>query len=320
MTRYLYGGGGDGDIIKVTGVPYINATALVYSARSGGTQITDLQDVGGLTIWQVTTDGVGQVLFYGPDNFIGVLWLDFGSGPRWALSPKAVDLAATQAITVQRAADAAAPAYTPRAHLPYNNSNPLGKNLALAMDPLVIPRFGSSAARDAAFPTPQNGDRCYRTDLHQDQLYGEDGLWTGLVGVSAWNQNAIVVSPASGTFGMGSGSSGIRWRDTGKVVNFYFWMNFAVDSTYGTGVWTLTLPFTLNSNAVRNQPFLGQTVSSAGRFLIEGQAETSTTVSLWAVTSTTSNALARIGASPVPGGGTWGSGNFIRMSGTAELA
>jgi hypothetical protein len=178
MSRFLYGGGGDGDIIKPTGVPYINATATVHDSRAGGTQITDLQNAAGSTINSVVTDANGQALFYGPDNFISVLWLDFGSGVRWALGPKATDLAAVQAVSVQRAADALATSSTTKAKLPYSAADPLEQKLATALDPLVIARFSSQSARDAAFPSPVAGDRCYRTDLHLEQVYNSAlGLW-----------------------------------------------------------------------------------------------------------------------------------------------
>lgn len=181
MARFLYGGGGDGDIIKPTGVPFVNANANVFNARTGGTQITDLQNVTGGTITSVTTDANGQAIFYGPNEFIGVLWLDFGSGVRWALSPKAVDIAAIQAVTVQRAADAEFASHTQKSYLPFSANDPLEQSLTTALDPLVIPRFTSQAARDASFPSPIDGDRCYRFDLSAEQIYnGPLGLWRNL--------------------------------------------------------------------------------------------------------------------------------------------
>jgi hypothetical protein len=172
MTRFLYGGGGDGDIIQMSGAPYANTVASVYDARTGGTRITDLQNISGSAVTSVTTDVYGQAVFYGPDNYIGVLWLDFGVGSvRWALSPKAVDLAAARVITTQRAADAAGASTTAKAALPYNAADPLEQALAAKLDPLVLPRFSSQAARDAAFPSPQEGDRCYRLDLRAEQVY-----------------------------------------------------------------------------------------------------------------------------------------------------
>lgn len=320
MARFLYGGGGDGDIIKPTGVPYINSAALVYNARAGGTQVTDLQDITGASVWQVTSDSNGQVIFYGPDAYIGVLWLDFGSGVRWALSPKAVDLAAARAITVQRAADAAAPSYTPKTHLPYNVKDPLEQMLTTALDPLVIPRFASFTDRDAAFPAPVNGDRCYRTDLTSDQVYN-GVVWITVNPVADdWVLDTYTITPASGTFSIGSGQLGIRYRRDGKLVTFYLWAVFASDTVYGTGTWTITgLPFTLSASAVPFNHFYGHAISSAGRFVLSGQAQTNG-IDPYAVTSTTNNSLSQIGASPVPGGGTWGASNVIRLTGVSELA
>lgn len=172
MTRFIYGGGGDGDIIQMSGAPYANSTASVYDARTGGTRITDLQNISGAAVTSVVTDGYGQAVFYGPDNYIGVVWLDFGGGAvRWALSPKAVDLTAARVITTQRAADAAGASTTTKAALPYSAADPLEQALANKLDPLVLPRFSSQSARDAAFPSPQEGDRCYRLDIRAEQVY-----------------------------------------------------------------------------------------------------------------------------------------------------
>lgn len=196
MARFIYGGGGDGDIIRTTGVPYINASANVYDARTGGNPVTDLQNITGAAITSVTTDSFGQAIFFGPDNYISVLWLDFGSGVRWALSPKAVDLTATRAITVQRAADAAGASLTTKAALPYHAADPLEQALATKLDPLVIPRFASQAARDAAFPSPVTGDRCWRDDLQADQVY--------VTALAAWR--TILFANRLGPTGAGSGS------------------------------------------------------------------------------------------------------------------
>lgn len=183
MTRYIYGGGGDGDIIKPTGVPFISATANVFDARTGGTQITDLQNMSGANITAITTDAFGQAIFYGPDNYTNVLWLDFGTGIRWGLSPKDAALVAKQSIATQRATDASGAGFTTKAHLPYNAADPLEQALANALDPMVIPRFANAAARDAAFPSPQDGDTCYRTDRSSRQVYSAaTGAWTSQYG------------------------------------------------------------------------------------------------------------------------------------------
>jgi hypothetical protein len=321
MARYLFGGGGDGDIVKPTGLPYTNASANVYNARTGGTAITDLQDIAGNAVASVVADANGQILFYGPDNFIGTLWLDFGTGIRWALSPKAVDLAATRAVAVQRTADAAALSYTQKARLPYSPNDPLEQTLTAALDPMVIPRFGSDAARDAAFPSPQEGDRCYRTDLSRDQVYDSiSHSWVGLVAVAPWASGGFGITPTSGVFFIGSGSSGLRWRVTGKSISFYLWVNFASDTVPGSGTWTISLPFSVSSSSILNFPMFGQAFSGPNRVPITGLFETANTMSLWSVTSTTNTTLSRVGGSPPPGGTAWNSGSFFRIGGTVEAA
>jgi hypothetical protein len=320
MTRYLYGAGGDGEVVRTSGLPYANAAASVYNSRSGGSPITDLQTLTGAAISSVTSDPYGQVAFYGPDNYIGTLWLDFGGGVRWALSPKAVDLAATQAIAVQRTADASALSYTTKSTLPYNTADPLEQALAAKLDPLVIPRFPTQTARDAAFPAPTNGDRCYRTDLASDQLYNGTS-WVTLVQAGAWNTANLTITPTSGTMSVNSGSLTIRYQIQGKAVIFSIALSIAADTTFGTGTWTITgLPFNISSNAFLVTPFPGQAVAGSNRLLVVGQAETATTISLWSYTSLTSTALSRFGASPTPGGGAWAASNFVRLGGTAELA
>lgn len=241
MARFLYGGGGDGDVIKPAGTPFINTTALVYNSRSGGSQITDLQNISGTSISQVTTDSVGQAIFFGPDNYIGVLWLDFGAGSpvRWAVSPKAVDLAANRAIAVQRAADAATPSFTAKAHLPYNTADPLEQALTTALDPMVIPRFATSAARDAAFPAPTAGDRCYRTDIKSEQLYnGTTWISSGLSQTWTMSLAASTTSPTNLTL---AGS----YTQVNKQVNGMFSILFGATSTAGTGTYqNFALPVT----------------------------------------------------------------------------
>lgn len=318
MARYMYGGGGDGDIVQPNGLPFINATAQVYTSRTGGTLITDLQTVLAVAIGQVTSDAYGQVVFLGPDAYIGVLWLDFGVGPRWAIAPKAVDLAAKQAIAVQRQADNSAPGHTQKALLPYSAQDPLEQNLANTLDPLVIPRYASASARDNAIPAPQNGDRCWRTDLKADQVY--DGTtWQVLAPVGSWLSGSFTITPASGTFNLGSGTQGLRYQIQGKVANFYLWLSFGTDTTYGTGAWLITgLPFTMASGNLNVQPIYGETAIPNARFPCIGQPASQTSFVVYAPRSTTASDLIQIAGGA--GGVAYTSGNFIRLSGAVELA
>lgn len=72
-------------------------------------------------------------------------------------------------------------ALTPKASLRYAeltdaaNAQTLAQNLATDVDSVVVPKYASTAARDAANPTPSEGDLCYLTGtgsgLHTMQRY-----------------------------------------------------------------------------------------------------------------------------------------------------
>ncbi|WP_454323269.1 glycosyl hydrolase family 28-related protein [Streptomyces ambofaciens] len=68
------------------------ATGTVWDALTGGTQYTDLTDLTGTPITQVTADADGAVAFMGP-NDVTSLYVDFGYTRRFALT--AVDLGET---------------------------------------------------------------------------------------------------------------------------------------------------------------------------------------------------------------------------------
>lgn len=95
MARNFYGGSGadviarpisptDDDLELALGVTY-----SVYTARTGGTVVTDLLSAAGAAISQVTPDEHG-VRFQGPDGMLQALWLQNQGDPaepRWAVIP-----------------------------------------------------------------------------------------------------------------------------------------------------------------------------------------------------------------------------------------
>lgn len=90
MARSVYGASGAAQVVSLLGAPTV-AAATVKSARTGGVTVTDILDMsGGALAGIVTPDASGQVIFQGPDSYTTPLWLDFGTGPRWAVHP--VDL------------------------------------------------------------------------------------------------------------------------------------------------------------------------------------------------------------------------------------
>ncbi|MFJ6559985.1 glycosyl hydrolase family 28-related protein [Streptomyces sp. NPDC091412] len=68
------------------------ATGAAWTAATGGTQYTDLTDLAGKPITQLTADADGAVAFYGPDG-VTSLYIDFGYGRRYVLA--ATDTGAT---------------------------------------------------------------------------------------------------------------------------------------------------------------------------------------------------------------------------------
>jgi hypothetical protein len=67
------------------------AVGTVWDALTGGTQLTDLTDLTGTPVTDVTADSDGAVSFFGPDA-VTTVYVDFGYGRRYALA--AVDTGA----------------------------------------------------------------------------------------------------------------------------------------------------------------------------------------------------------------------------------
>lgn len=90
---------------------------------------------------------------------------------------------------------------TPNSALPYPeltdipNALTAFQNLALALDTKVIPKFGSSSARDSAIPAPVAGQACYRTDIKGYQYY--EGGWKPL-GAIICTSSTRPASPENG--------------------------------------------------------------------------------------------------------------------------
>ncbi|MFJ6559986.1 hypothetical protein ACIQMV_08895 [Streptomyces sp. NPDC091412] len=61
------------------------ATGAAWTAATGGSQYTDLTDLAGNPISQITADSDGSVAFMGPDN-VTTCYVDFGYGRRYCLT------------------------------------------------------------------------------------------------------------------------------------------------------------------------------------------------------------------------------------------
>lgn len=82
MARMLYGGSPADFTTDGTGRIVPNAALTVWTARTGGTEVTDLLDIDSQAIDKLRSGDDGSVLFYGPNNTDTTLWLDSGTGPR----------------------------------------------------------------------------------------------------------------------------------------------------------------------------------------------------------------------------------------------
>jgi len=83
MARYLYAASPADYVVDAnTGLPIPGAVVTVWSARSGGSQITDLQDLSGTAVSSVTANAQGFYAFYCPDSYTENVWLSTGTGDR----------------------------------------------------------------------------------------------------------------------------------------------------------------------------------------------------------------------------------------------
>ena len=88
MVRNMYGAT-SADFTLTSGGRVVPGSVLtIWSARTGGTQITDLLDRDSVAATTVTSAADGSIVYYGPDADLSVHWADSGVGaPRTAVRP-----------------------------------------------------------------------------------------------------------------------------------------------------------------------------------------------------------------------------------------
>lgn len=87
MARNMYGAT-SADFTLTSGGRVVPGSVLtIWSARTGGTQITDLTDVDSVATTTVTSAADGSVVYYGPDSDATAHWADSGQGSRVAIRP-----------------------------------------------------------------------------------------------------------------------------------------------------------------------------------------------------------------------------------------
>ncbi|MFD3517695.1 glycerophosphodiester phosphodiesterase [Streptomyces sp. NPDC058657] len=89
--RYEYGSDGGSVVTDSAGNILSGRPGTVWTARTGGSQVTDILTLGGAaTGGTVTTDSTGRLAWQGPDGVTSTLWWDSG-GARWAVLPTEPD-------------------------------------------------------------------------------------------------------------------------------------------------------------------------------------------------------------------------------------
>ena len=92
MTRNMYGATSADFTITSGGRVIPGAVLTLWTARTGGTQITDLLDVDSVACTTVTSAADGSVVYYGPDGDNELHWADSGQGSRVAIRPTVTDI------------------------------------------------------------------------------------------------------------------------------------------------------------------------------------------------------------------------------------
>ena len=87
MARNMYGATSADFTITSGGRVIPGAVLTLWTARTGGTQITDLLDVDSVAYDHGHVRGRRSVVYYGPDSDKTVHWADSGQGSRVAIRP-----------------------------------------------------------------------------------------------------------------------------------------------------------------------------------------------------------------------------------------
>lgn len=88
MARTLYAASPADYVINAdTGKPAGGVTVTVWTAVTGGSQVTDLLNAEDQSVTTITTDSLGGFRFSGPDGTTGSLWVSVAGGDRFVVLP-----------------------------------------------------------------------------------------------------------------------------------------------------------------------------------------------------------------------------------------
>ena len=195
MARNLYGCTSADFTLTESGRVVAGATATVWTARTGGTQVTDLTDLDGDAITLVTSDADGGIRFYGVDGDKDTYWLDTGTGARIAVRPADLtgeigptpDLTIGTVTTGTAAATITGTDADPVLNLTLPTAGANGVNTAAIQDGAVTPAKMATTGR-FTFPTgAANGYGFASGAVHLSGTGTPEGVVTAAPG-STWLQ------------------------------------------------------------------------------------------------------------------------------------
>lgn len=106
MTRILWGDTAADVVVKMITTDQNELApdtrpVTIWDAYTGGSQVTDLQNLSGTAITQVTPTSKGRVLFYPPDGWTADLWYQDADGDRWrVVKPASVVVTGVSSVAV----------------------------------------------------------------------------------------------------------------------------------------------------------------------------------------------------------------------------
>ena len=210
---------------------------------------------------------------------------------------------------------------TPRTSTPYpaGSDAPLGpaqmQALAENLEKYGIPRFASSAARDAAIPSPTEGDFCYRTDTDRLEMY-TGAAWIGALpfGPTGNSYTPTLVNITIGTGGTPLNTG--RWERMGNYVDVEAIVQLGTTGFSVSTGFTISLPIAMDTGFTQTSTIIGTaTFSDATGPLYQGAtvAVGTSAVETRYLSTSTSTSHASLGQAGATLPFTWAAGDRITM-------
>lgn len=179
----------------------------------------------------------------------------------------------------------------------------------------AVMSFASAAARDAAVTSPEEGMFVYLQDVDRYTAYA-NGAWIENLFAGAWATYTVTWSSSGTQPAIGNGSQTGRYARIGKTILFSANVTMGTTSTYGTGSYSLSLPFAAAAFSVEQLANVRAYDASAGlAYLGQGLIGSGSSTAL---IQTTNGGSLLSATSAVPF--TWATSDQMRAFGMYEAA